>query len=37
MNASSDVTVLTESLSQTLGSAVEFFKTRLGVAAPRTG
>ena len=37
MNASSDVTVLTESLSQTLGSAVEFVKTRLGVAAPRTG
>jgi hypothetical protein len=37
MSASSDVTVLTESLSQTLGSAVEFLKARLGVEAPRTG
>jgi hypothetical protein len=37
MNASGEVTVLTESLSQTLVSAVAFVKTRLGVAAPRTG
>jgi hypothetical protein len=37
MNASSDVAVLTSSISHTLGSVVVFLKTRLDVLAPRTG
>jgi hypothetical protein len=37
MNASSDVALLTSSLSQTLGSAVESLKIRLRVQVPRTG
>jgi hypothetical protein len=37
MNASSDVALLTSSLSQTLGSAVESLKIRLRVQVPQTG
>jgi hypothetical protein len=37
MNRSSDVALLTSSLSQTLGSAVESLKIRLRVQVPQTG